>query len=146
MRTYHPKNDAEQPFTSPYIHLIFNRHHHHHHFILVMTSSPTPRLRLLAGPSPSHLTDISALVNTSQAHTIQSERFVGKVVVHVKGFPGADESEYFERDDRKGVTWSIQVQGQYPAVPSLCLYSECGVKRQVLAPTFGRRYTLWKHV
>ena len=111
-----------------------------------MTSSPsTPRLRLLAGPSPSHLTDISALVNTSQAHTIQSERFVGKVVVHVKGFPGADESEYFERDDRKGVTWSIQVQGGgvllFP-----CLYSECGVKRQVLAPTFGRRYTLWKHV
>ncbi|KAF8496966.1 hypothetical protein JB92DRAFT_2988748 [Gautieria morchelliformis] len=78
-----------------------------------MTSSPIPRLRLLAGPSPSHLTDISALVNTAQPHTIQSDRFIGRVVVHIKGFPGADESEYFEREDRRGITWSIQVQGRF---------------------------------
>ena len=76
-----------------------------------MTSPPTPQLRVLTGPSPRHLTDISALVNTAQPHVIHSDRFVGKVVVHIKGFPGAQESEYFEREDRRGVTWSIQVQG-----------------------------------
>jgi Protein of unknown function (DUF1769) len=77
-----------------------------------MASTAAPRLRVLAGPSPSRLTNISALVNTAQLHTIESDVFVWKVVVHIKGFPGADESEYFERDDRRGITWSIQVQGQ----------------------------------
>ena len=76
-----------------------------------MSSSPSPGLRVLAGPSPSQLTDISNLVNTARPHAIKSSRFTGQVVVHVKGFPHAGESEYFEREDRRGITWSIQVQG-----------------------------------
>ncbi|THG98744.1 hypothetical protein EW145_g7375 [Phellinidium pouzarii] len=55
--------------------------------------------------------------NTSKAHVIQSDRFDGRVVVHIKGFPDADgnvlESDYFERPDRQGITWSIQVQGRF---------------------------------
>ncbi|KAF8579225.1 DUF1769-domain-containing protein [Ramaria rubella] len=78
-----------------------------------MSSSPPTRLRVLVGPSPSLLTDISTLVNTVRPYTIQSERFIGQVVVHVKGFPGAKESEYFEREDRRGITWSIQMQGRF---------------------------------
>jgi len=76
-------------------------------------------LRVLVGPCPSKLTDISSLVNTERPHTIKSETFEGRVVVHVKGFPGADESEYFEREERKGVTWSIQVQGTFTRLPLL---------------------------
>jgi len=74
-----------------------------------------PRLRVLAGPSPDALVPIS--VNTDKAHTIRSEYFEGKVLVYIKGFEGPDgtitENEYFERDDRKSVTWSIQVQGRF---------------------------------
>lgn len=74
-----------------------------------------PRLRVLAGPSLDSLRPICA--NTNKAHTINSEFFEGRVVVHIKGFPDSDgnvlESEYFEREDRKGVTWSIQVQGKH---------------------------------
>ncbi|KAF8503903.1 DUF1769-domain-containing protein [Hysterangium stoloniferum] len=78
-----------------------------------MTSCPTPRLRVLAGPSPLELTDISDLVNTGIPHPIESNRFCGRVVVHIKGFPVTAESEYFEREDRKGITWSIQMQGRF---------------------------------
>ena len=77
-----------------------------------------PRLRVLAGPSPSSLSPIS--VNTSRAHEISSERFEGKIVVHIKGFnDDGDEDnvlrpdDYFEREDRRYVTWSIQVQGRF---------------------------------
>ncbi|KAH8108758.1 DUF1769-domain-containing protein [Phellopilus nigrolimitatus] len=74
-----------------------------------------PRLRVLAGPSPSCMQPISA--NTNQAHAIKSDLFDGRVVVHIKGFPDEDgnvlESDYFERGDRQGVTWSIQVQGRF---------------------------------
>ncbi|KIJ36353.1 hypothetical protein M422DRAFT_34310 [Sphaerobolus stellatus SS14] len=78
-----------------------------------MSSCPIPRLRVLAGPSSSELTDVSELVNTARPHYIKSDKFQGRVVVHIKGFPGAPESEYFSRDDRKGVTWSIQMQGRF---------------------------------
>ena len=73
-----------------------------------------PRLRVLAGPSPDSLRHICA--NTNKPHAINSELFEGLVVVHVKGFPDEQgnvlESEYFDREDRQGVTWSIQVQGE----------------------------------
>lgn len=77
-----------------------------------------PRLRVLAGPSPSKLSPIS--VNTSQAHDVSSDVFEGRVVVHIKGFNDGDEGEatvdperYFEREDRQNITWSIQVQGRF---------------------------------
>lgn len=77
-----------------------------------------PRLRVLAGPSPSNLTPIS--VNTSQAHDVSSDVFEGRVVVHIKGFNSdgdeattVDPGHYFEREDRQNITWSIQVQGRF---------------------------------
>ncbi|TEB34271.1 DUF1769-domain-containing protein [Coprinellus micaceus] len=77
-----------------------------------------PRLRVLAGPSPTKLSPIS--VNTSQAHEISSELFEGKIVVHIKGFNDDGDEEntprpdgYFENEDRRYVTWSIQVQGRF---------------------------------
>ena len=75
------------------------------------------KLRVLAGPNANDLTPISHLVNTSKAHRIKSDRFDGLVTVHVKGFVGTDgkttDSAYFDGEDRKGVTWSIQVTGRF---------------------------------
>jgi hypothetical protein len=60
---------------------------------------------------------ITDKVNTGQAHTISSEHFEGKVVINIKGFtnPSGEvlSADYFDREDRKGITWSIQVQGVY---------------------------------
>ena len=72
-----------------------------------------PRLRVLAGPSVEEMEPITA--NDNRAYRIKSPFFDGAIVVHIKGFPDENgrvlDSEYFSRDDRKGVTWSIQVQG-----------------------------------
>ena len=74
-----------------------------------------PRLRVLAGPCPSTLVPITSRVNTNVPHTISSDLFEGQIVTTVKGFTDPEghvlDSEYFSRDDRKGITWSIQVQG-----------------------------------
>jgi len=76
-----------------------------------------PRLRVLAGPSPSSLVPISDIVNTDKPHTISSDYFAGQVVVNVKGFTDLHgrvlDSEYFHRPDRKDITWSLQVQGTW---------------------------------
>ena len=74
-----------------------------------------PRLRVLAGTSQSSLFPITDFVNTAIAQPLISDSFEGQVVVNVKGFTNHDgqvvDSEYFKREDRKGITWSIQVQG-----------------------------------
>lgn len=74
-----------------------------------------PLLRVLAGPEPSALTDITQNVNTEAKLHIVTPYFDGHLVVNIKRFPDPSgrvlDSEYFERDDRKGLTWSIQVQG-----------------------------------
>ncbi|KAH7925091.1 DUF1769-domain-containing protein [Leucogyrophana mollusca] len=76
-----------------------------------------PRLRVLAGPSQDSLVPITEVVNSGTAHAISTDRFEGSIAVNIKGFtdPRGRElkSEYFERDDRKGITWSIQVQGRF---------------------------------
>lgn len=76
-----------------------------------------PRLRVLAGPTPTSLVSISNLVNTDTPHTISTDQFEGQVVVNIKGFTDPQgrvlDSEYFQRPNRKDVTWSIQVQGVY---------------------------------
>ncbi|KAH7912198.1 hypothetical protein BJ138DRAFT_1061636 [Hygrophoropsis aurantiaca] len=76
-----------------------------------------PRLRVLAGPSQDCLVPITDAVNSGTAHKISSDRFEGSIVVNIKGFTDPQgrhlRSEYFEREDRKGITWSIQVQGRY---------------------------------
>jgi len=76
-----------------------------------------PRLRVLAGPTPTSLVPISNIVNTDTPHTISTDQFEGRVVVNIKGFTDPQEqvvdSEYFHRPDRKDITWSIQVQGRF---------------------------------
>ncbi|KDR80292.1 hypothetical protein GALMADRAFT_33591, partial [Galerina marginata CBS 339.88] len=76
-----------------------------------------PRLRVLAGTSPDTMVPITNLVNTSRSHHLESSLFEGEVVAHIKGLTDEKgrvrDSEYFEREDRKGVTWSIQVQGRF---------------------------------
>jgi len=82
------------------------------------TNSPrrVPRLRVLAGPSLDKMEVVQP--NTGMPHDIRSEAFEGRVVIHVKGLVGEDgvmqeEHEYFSRKERRGVTWSIQVQGRF---------------------------------
>ncbi|TFY78465.1 hypothetical protein EWM64_g5545 [Hericium alpestre] len=74
-----------------------------------------PRLRVVAGPSMSELRPIPA--NSGIPYPITSDAFEGKVLVYIKGFTDKDsnilDSEYFHREDRKGITWSIQVQGRF---------------------------------
>lgn len=75
----------------------------------------SPRLRVRAGTSLDNLVSITDLVNTPRSFTLSSDVFRGEIVVHIKGLQEEDgsvrNSEYFERKDRGGVTWSIQVQG-----------------------------------
>jgi hypothetical protein len=58
---------------------------------------------------------ITDKVNSGKAHDVSSELFQGKVAINIKGFtnPSGEElsAEYFDREDRKGITWSIQVRG-----------------------------------
>ena len=92
-----------------------------------------PRLRVLAGPSPSELKPICA--NAYRAHPIKSEFFEGRVVVHIKGFPDEDGnvlmSDYFGRPDRQGITWSIQVQGENYFLLDWRPRSHCGMWRDL---------------
>lgn len=95
-----------------------------------------PRLRAVAGPSLNELVPIS--VNSDVSHNIVSDAFEGQVLTYIKGFTDGEgtvlESEYFHREDRKGITWSIQVQGTlldrdplFPVAPSRLLVLTCDV-------------------
>ena len=72
-----------------------------------------PRLQVLVGPSLTELTPIAA--NSGRATRVSSDAFEGEVAVFIKGFEDAEgrigKSAYFE--ERKDVTWSIQVQGAF---------------------------------
>jgi hypothetical protein len=74
-----------------------------------------PRLSVVAGPSLDALVPIT--VNSGIPHNIVSDAFEGQILAYIKGFPAEEgiglqnESEYFQREDRKGITWSIQTQG-----------------------------------
>ncbi|CAA7264369.1 unnamed protein product [Cyclocybe aegerita] len=78
-----------------------------------------PRLRVLAGTSTSTMMPMTSLINTSTPFGLSSDVFEGQVVAHIKGLTDEHgelrDSEYFDRSDRKGVTWSIQVQGRFLA-------------------------------
>ena len=81
--------------------------------VTVSSIMPTD-LRVFAGPSPHSLTDISDKVNTDEVHHIVSDAFEGAVSLQIKRFQTlhrTTSSDYFERPDRQGITWSIQVQG-----------------------------------
>jgi len=74
-----------------------------------------PRLRVVAGPSLDALVPIS--VNSGVPHDIVSDAFEGQISTYIKDFTDEKgnilDSEYFRREDRKGITWSIQVQGMW---------------------------------
>ncbi|KAK7057490.1 hypothetical protein R3P38DRAFT_2841269 [Favolaschia claudopus] len=79
-----------------------------------------PKLKVLVGPTPNDLTPITSLVNTNTPHRVVSDAWEGEILVFIKGFNEADPSkttsaaaDYFGRDNRSGVTWSIQVQGRF---------------------------------
>ncbi|VDC02647.1 unnamed protein product [Peniophora sp. CBMAI 1063] len=95
-----------------------------------------PRLRVVAGPSLDALVPIS--VNTGKAHDVSSPLFKGKIAAYIKDFPDENgnvlSSEYFERPERKGVTWSIQVQGRF--------LNEVSANDVLFGNTFSRPLTL----
>lgn len=70
-------------------------------------------MRILAGPSLDELTPIEP--NSDVPYHIKSDGFEGKVAVYIKGFgdgsAASGHSAYFDHEQRKGITWSIQVQG-----------------------------------
>jgi len=70
-----------------------------------------PRLSVVAGPSLDALVPIS--VNSGIPHNIVSDAFEGEILAYIKGFADEEgnQNEYFQREDRKGITWSIQTQG-----------------------------------
>lgn len=72
-----------------------------------------PHLRVVAGTSLDTLVPIS--VNSDVPHAVTSDAFEGRILAYIKDFTDKDgsvlDSEYFDREDRKGITWSIQVQG-----------------------------------
>ncbi|KAF5311127.1 hypothetical protein D9619_008074 [Psilocybe cf. subviscida] len=81
-----------------------------------------PRLRVLAGTSPESMVPITSLVNTPTPHKLSSRLFEGQVVAHIQGLTDESgnvrDSEYFGREDKAGITWSIQVQGRFLASQS----------------------------
>lgn len=77
----------------------------------------SPRLRVLAGTNPNAMVSINSIVNTSKAYPIHSDLFQGEIVANIKGMTDEHgrvrDSEYFRREEKQGVTWSIQVQGRF---------------------------------
>ena len=61
------------------------------------------------------LVPINDYVNTNTPIHIKSDLFEGQLVVQIKGFTddqgNVRNSGYFERAEKKNITWSIQVQG-----------------------------------
>lgn len=76
----------------------------------------SPRLRVLVGTNPDAMIPITSIVNTSKAYPIRSDLFQGEIVANIKGMTDergrVRDSEYFSREEKQGLTWSIQVQGR----------------------------------
>lgn len=79
-----------------------------------------PSLHISAGPSVDSLQPI-AVNHDSSPLSIDSEHFRGHATVRIKSFTGHDpdgvdhnsDSPYFNNTYRKGITWSIQLQGRF---------------------------------
>lgn len=86
-----------------------------------------PRLRVLAGPSPTSLSPIAA--NDGHGHPIKSSSFEGEISVFLKDFVNekgeVPHTSYFDEEGRKGCTWSIQARGTSQFV---CPRLELGVE------------------
>ncbi|THH26539.1 hypothetical protein EUX98_g7649 [Antrodiella citrinella] len=102
------------------------------------------RLRILAGPSFSSLTKISA--NAASGFPIRTDAFEGEVAIFLKGFADTDgkvgESNYFDAEEREGVTWSVQVQVRREAIPwgftavtSFMQYLDPTLEQDLTSPT-----------
>lgn len=103
-----------------------------------------PRLRILAGPSLTDLTPINP--NSDEPIHIKSDGFEGQVAVYIKGFEGSGrtQSPYFDHEKRKGITWSIQLQGAFAFVvlafdPDPCF-------RPFPRHPLRGRYPVWQHL
>lgn len=79
-----------------------------------------PRFRVLAGPSYTELSELKVNVDPkdgSPYFDIKTSSFEGRIVGNIKGFVNEKgeivTSKYFDRTDRAGTTWSIQMQGRY---------------------------------
>lgn len=73
-----------------------------------------PRLRVLAGESPSSLKPISA--NNSSGHALKTSAFDGEIAVFLKDYVNesgdlSSSDAYFGSEERRGCTWSIQARG-----------------------------------
>lgn len=103
-----------------------------------------PRLRILAGPSLTDLTPINA--NSDESIHIKSDGFEGQVAVYIKGFEGSSrtQSPYFDHEKRKGITWSIQLQGVFNLVV-LALKPDPYSRPLSRHPLRGR-YPVWQHL
>lgn len=76
-----------------------------------------PRIRVLAGPSPTSLSPITA--NDGRGHPIKSSSFEGEISVFLKDFVNekgqVPHTDYFNHESRTGCTWSIQARGKLPS-------------------------------
>ncbi len=83
----------------------------------------------------SNMATITDLVNMSKPYELSSDLFEGEIIVYIKGFTDENgnvrDSEYFAKEDRQGITWSIQVQGVIVVVlnelkliiyPTICIF------------------------
>ena len=81
-----------------------------------------PRLRILAGTSLDNLKEIKAHIG--EGVDVSSDAFEGKVAVYIKGFVdpsgNVQDSTYFDQEERRDVTWSIQFQGAILSGLSKC--------------------------
>ncbi len=84
---------------------------HTSHRTIATRLDTMPRLSVVAGPSLDALVPIS--VNSGIPHDIVSDAFEGQILAYIKDFTDEEgtQNEYFQREDRKGITWSIQTQG-----------------------------------
>jgi hypothetical protein len=106
-----------------------------------------PRLSVVAGPSLDALVPIT--VNSGIPHNIVSDAFEGQILAYIKGFTDEEgnvlqsENEYFQREDRKGITWSIQTQGtSFDFVP-LSQVASFGIYRTFPSSYLCGRRALW---
>jgi len=82
---------------------------------------PNPRFKVLAGPSYAELEELPVNADTKDGappyFEIKTPDFEGRIVGCIKGFVeesgDVTTSNYFDRKDRTGTTWSIQVQGRF---------------------------------
>jgi len=112
------------PLPVPQKRLILITHHQPLSLICVvayLNNMAPARFRVLAGTSYADLKDLPVNFDSpsgsGEFFYVKSDTFEGRIVCSIDGYVGEDgvktTSKYFEREDRKGVTWSIQVQGRF---------------------------------